>query len=74
MTKKPNTAEQPAAGTAVPENMTPAIPAHKRTYITRHGGSVVLPASSVDVQADSVSVANPTSEIITEENRDAQKP
>lgn len=71
MTKKPNTAEQPAAGTAVPAEIITATPAHKRTYITRHGGSVVLDASSVDVQADAV--ANVTTEI-TEENRYAKKP
>ena len=72
MTKKPNTAEQPAAGTAVLENITPATPAHKHTYITRHGGSVVLPASSVDVHADAVAII--TTEITTEENRDVKKP
>lgn len=54
MTKKTHTAEQPAAGTAVPEKDITAIPAHKHTYITRHGGSVVIDVSSVDVQANAV--------------------
>jgi len=72
VTKKSHTAEQPAAGTAVLENITLAIPAHKHTCITRHGGSVVLPASSVDVHADAVAIV--TTEIITEETRDAKKP
>lgn len=50
MNKKTNTAEPSAAGAVVPEKT--EIPAHKRQYITRHGGSVVLDQPATPVQAD----------------------
>lgn len=46
MSKKINTEALAPAGAAVPDINT-NIPAHKRAYITRHGGRVELPAPAV---------------------------
>lgn len=67
MNKKTHTAEPSAAGAAVPEKE--EIPAHKRQYITRHGGSVVLDASATTVHADAV--AQVTEQNTTEDSTHA---
>jgi len=59
MSKKTSTEALAPAGAAVPD-ITPAIPAHKRTYITRHGGSVVLDAPATAVHADAAATVNQT--------------